>query len=242
VYDFRAWGLIMPDETVQKDEQLRICRDRYQKLYSRNIAGIVITTPEGRIVNCNHACAALLGFESSFEIKAHSAWEFYFDRADREATITPTSVVESDGDILRLRHRTGKPVWVKATRTVLSRRNGQPKLIQATFIDISKEKQQRESSPDGATHPRASDGIESAASLFSTSEIPALGAVIDEIAILARTLNEAVRPDGLAYAGKDEVREIFRVIDRMKMSLAQLEILRLTPKNNAGAKPEVPLE
>jgi hypothetical protein len=66
--------------------------------------------------------------------------------------------------------------------------------------------------------------------------------VIHEIAILAGTLNEAVRPSVLAYAGKDEVREIFRVIERMKMSLAQLEILRLKPSQSAGAKPELSQE
>lgn len=232
----------MPDEAVQNEEQLRICRDRYQKLYSRNIAGIVTTTPDGHIVDCNHTCAALLGFESSLEIKARSAWEFYFDRADREARITPNWVVESDGDIVCLRHRTGKPIWVKATRAVLSRRDGQPELIQVTFIDVTKEKQQHESSPDAATQPRAFDGIESAASSSSPSEIPGLGAVIDEIVVLAGTLNEAVGPSALACAGKDEVREIFRVIERMKMSLSQLEILRLKPSQSAGAKPELPPE
>lgn len=230
----------MPDEAVQNEEQLRICRDRYQKLYSRNIAAIVTTTPDGRIVDCNHTCVALLGFESSLEIRALSAWEFYFDPADRAARITPNWVVESDGDIVCLRHRTGKPVWVKATRSVLSRRNGQPELIQATFIDITKEEQLRESSPDGVTERRASHEIECAASSSSTSEIPGLGAVIDEIAVLAGTLNEAVGPSVLACAGKEEVRDIFRVIDRMKMLLAQLEILRLTPDHNAGAKPEIP--
>jgi PAS domain S-box-containing protein len=235
-------GAIMPNEAVQNEEQLRICRDRYQKLYSTNIAGIVTTTPDGRIVDCNQACATLLGFESSLGVKALSAWEFYCDRADREARITPNWVVESDGDIVCLRHRTGRPVWVKATRAVLSHWNGQPELIQTTFIDITKEKQLQESLPDGITERRASDEIESAARSSSTSEIPGLGAVIHEIAILAGTLNEAVRPSVLAYAGKDEVREIFRVIERMKMSLAQLEILRLKPSQNAGAKPELSQE
>lgn len=94
-----------------KDEALRLCEERYQMLFERNIAGIITTTPEGRIVDCNEKCAILLGFDSPVEVKACTAWDFYFDRADREAFISRSRVVESyPGDVVRLRHRSGKPI------------------------------------------------------------------------------------------------------------------------------------
>jgi PAS domain S-box-containing protein len=232
-------GPIMLDETIEKQEQLRICRDRYQKLFSRNIAGIVTTTPEGRIVDCNQMCATLLGFESSLEVKADPAWEFYFHPTDREARITPTSVVESDGEIVRLRHRTGKPVLVKATRVVLSHRSGQPELIQATFIDITQEQEQAQPVCELTSQHGRSGEIESVPCGTSGPEIPGLAAVIEEIGILVGRLNESVQPNALERAGKAEVRQIVAAIDQMKMSLAQLEILRLTSSFNASTVPDL---
>jgi len=56
-------------------------------LFDKNVAGAVLTTPEGRIVDCNEACARIFGFDSKEEMLAHNAWRFYFNRAERETLV-----------------------------------------------------------------------------------------------------------------------------------------------------------
>src|SRR6202140_604669 len=65
-------------------EEAQLWRERYRVLFDKNVAGVILTTPEGRIVDCNEACARILGFDSREEMLGHSAWDFYFNRSERE--------------------------------------------------------------------------------------------------------------------------------------------------------------
>jgi PAS domain-containing protein len=62
-------------------------RERYRVLFDRNVAGVILTDVEGRITDCNEPCARINGFESRDDMLARSAWDFYFDRTEREALI-----------------------------------------------------------------------------------------------------------------------------------------------------------
>lgn len=55
-------------------------RERYRVLFERNVAGIILTNTEGRILDCNEPCARIFGFDSRDEMLTHSAWDFYFHR------------------------------------------------------------------------------------------------------------------------------------------------------------------
>ena len=72
---------------------------------------------------------------------AHSAWDFYFNRAEREILIdrfrTPGT---GSAEEVCLRARDGEPIWVMARRTVASYVDGVPELLQSTFIDITAQK------------------------------------------------------------------------------------------------------
>ena len=123
-------------------EEAQLWRERYRVLFSENVAGVILTTPEGRIVDCNEACARIFRFDSKETIRAHSdAWDFYFNRAEREILIdrlrTPGN---SSAEEVCLRARDGAPIWVIARRTVASYVDGVPELLQGTFIDITAQK------------------------------------------------------------------------------------------------------
>src|SRR5260370_32408905 len=69
-------------------EEVQMWQERYRVLFGENVAGTILTTPEGRIVDCNEECARILGFDSKETVLAHSqAWDFYFKRAEREILI-----------------------------------------------------------------------------------------------------------------------------------------------------------
>ena len=105
-------------------------------LFGENVAGVILTTPEGRIVDCNEACARILGFDSKETMLAHSdAWDFYFNRAEREILI----------DRLRIQGiSSAEEVCLRARRTVASYVDGVPELLQGTFIDISARRKLRQ--------------------------------------------------------------------------------------------------
>jgi PAS domain-containing protein len=50
-------------EALVIQEEAQLWRERYRVLFDKNVAGVILTTPEGRIVDCNEACARILGFE-----------------------------------------------------------------------------------------------------------------------------------------------------------------------------------
>ena len=115
-------------------------------LFGENIAGVILTTPEGRIVDCNEPCARILGFDSKETMLAHSdAWDFYFNRSEREILIgrlrTPGN---SSAEEVCLRARDGSRIWVIARRTVASYVDGAPEILQDTFIDITAQKKAQE--------------------------------------------------------------------------------------------------
>jgi PAS domain S-box-containing protein len=127
-------------------EEVQMWRERYRVLFGENVAGTILTTPEGRIVDCNEPCARILGFDSKETMLAHSdAWDFYFNRSEREILLdrlrTPGN---SSPEEVCLRARDGAPIWVIARRTVASYVDGVPQLLQGTFIDITAQKKAQE--------------------------------------------------------------------------------------------------
>src|SRR5260370_33185741 len=68
-------------------EEAQLWRERYRLLFEKNVAGALLTTPEGRMRYFNEVCARIFGFSSSEEIPPPSAWEFYFHRAERDTVL-----------------------------------------------------------------------------------------------------------------------------------------------------------
>src|SRR5260370_33890399 len=124
----------MPDES-------QLWRERYRVLFDNNVAGAILTTPEGRIVDCNEVCARIFGFNSREEMLAHSAWDFYFNRAEREIVLDRLRTKGScPSEEVCLKSRNGAPIWVLARRTVASFAGSAPELLQSTAIDITAQK------------------------------------------------------------------------------------------------------
>jgi PAS domain S-box-containing protein len=116
-------------------EEAQLWRERYRVLFDKNVAGVMLTTPEGRIIDCNEGCARILGFESREEMLAHSAWDFYFNRSEREILLDRLRTRGScPREEVCLKGKNGAPIWVLARRTVASFVNGLPELLQATLI------------------------------------------------------------------------------------------------------------
>ncbi|HYT89710.1 MAG TPA: PAS domain S-box protein [Gemmataceae bacterium] len=122
-------------ESRRAEAALRASEKRYRLLFERNLAGVFRSTPEGRLLDCNHSFARILGYDTREQILAHHAQEFYFAPADRAALVER---LRADGQLSNweccLRKRDGSPVWVLENVSLLDENGG---VLEGTIVDIS---------------------------------------------------------------------------------------------------------
>jgi PAS domain S-box-containing protein len=192
------------DDPLSTQEEAQVWRERYRVLFGENVAGVILTTPAGRIVDCNEACARILGFDSKETMLARSdAWDFYFKRADREILIDRLRTQgNSSAEEVCLRARDGAPIWVIARRTVASYVDGVPELIQGTFIDITAQRKAQE---------RMRDTIND---------------LSQRIGNILQRVNNTRPPDSLPQIDSAEMQQCFVALDQMKMLMSELAASR----------------
>ncbi|HEV2112643.1 MAG TPA: PAS domain S-box protein, partial [Terriglobales bacterium] len=118
---------------------------RYRRSFERNPVGLYRTNLQGKILDCNDACARIFGYARREELLAHSATEHYLDPADRTRSL---DVLRRDHVLknleVLLRKRDGGTVWVLENAILLEEEVGQGAVIEGTLIDISDLKQSDE--------------------------------------------------------------------------------------------------
>ena len=190
-------------------------------LFEKNVAGSVLTTPDGRIVDCNEACARIFGCDSREEMLAHSAWDFYFNRAEREILLDRLRRKGScPSEEVCLKARNGAPIWVLATRTVASFAGGVPELLQSTVIDITAQKKAQ-------AKPRDIKGGQSSGAMPAGESARAVD-LSQRIANILRRVSKSLQPDNLSHIDRTEIQECFFALEQMKMLVSELEILHLS--------------
>jgi len=196
---------------------------RYHLLFDRNVAGIILTNAEGRIVDCNEPCARIFGFDSREQMLAHSAWDFYFERAEREALIERLRKRRNcPAEEVCLRGRNGVPVWVLATRAVVSLAEGRPELFQGTLIDITPQKKAQ-------ARLRRNKDAESSVSA-PKGEGARMADLCQRIEVILRRVSKSLQPENLSQIDRAEMQECLRALEQMKMLMSELELLHLFPE------------
>jgi diguanylate cyclase (GGDEF)-like protein/PAS domain S-box-containing protein len=117
---------------------------RFRNLFERNLAGVYRTTEDGRILDCNDACARIFGFDSREELLSAEATSFYFDAGERERVLQILQDQHSlSNNEMRMRRRDGTVVWVLENVSLL-RGDGEPGVLEGTLIDITDRKYAQE--------------------------------------------------------------------------------------------------
>jgi two-component system, sensor histidine kinase and response regulator len=133
---------IVEDITQRKwaEDALRDSEQRHRQLFERNLAGVFRATMEGKILDCNQACARVLGYGSREELLSVPLPELFADPADgftardllrREKALTNFDVP--------LKRKDGSVVWILENVSLIS--NGASQFVEGTFIDISERHQ-----------------------------------------------------------------------------------------------------
>ena len=100
-------ALLLADELHQRQAS----EERYRMLFEKNVAGVFRTTRDGRILDCNDAFAACLGYTSRAEVLARPSWDLYPQRSDRETYLSTLDRERTMTNIrLPLKKKDGSPV------------------------------------------------------------------------------------------------------------------------------------
>src|SRR5688500_10984385 len=123
----------------ERTHELTVSEERYRLLFQRNLAGVYVATEDGRIVDCNEACAKLFGYPSREEFLAAGSIDYLHPnhrdsivRRLREHGAVANEEVE-------LRARSGDAVWaLENVRRVV--RDNEPPLLEGILLDITDRK------------------------------------------------------------------------------------------------------
>ena len=74
-------------ERDRSDEALRASEEQYRRFVEDDVAGVFVTTPDGRVLTCNPAFAQMLGFASVNDVLTTNVVTIYQDPAARAAVL-----------------------------------------------------------------------------------------------------------------------------------------------------------
>jgi two-component system cell cycle sensor histidine kinase/response regulator CckA len=135
---------ISRDITKNKEAEkaLKESEEKYRSLFERNLAATFVSTPEGRVLDCNPAYVQMFGFESYDQAKSTNLSRLYADPKNRELMLTTLQTQKKAEDLqLRMAKMDGTPMYVIANVVGKFDENG--RLVQKTGYLIDDTKRHR---------------------------------------------------------------------------------------------------
>ena len=133
-------------ERKHSERALRASEARYRLLFEENLAGIMRTTFDGGILECNEAFARMLGYSSSAEACSLKSPQFYYNPSDRDEILARLREQKAlSQQEICFRRKDGSPVWILANLNLVesTELDGAPTIV-GTTVDISERKQSKE--------------------------------------------------------------------------------------------------
>src|SRR5882672_976037 len=125
--------------------ELQSAEERYRLLFEGSLAGMVRTTLDGKILDCNAACAKILGYSSRNELLASPVTNRCFHPEDQSvfiARLKQEKVLTNYEHCLR--RKDGSSVWLLGSAHLVEGKNGAPAAYEETLIDITERKKAEE--------------------------------------------------------------------------------------------------
>jgi PAS domain S-box-containing protein len=137
---FVAFGMILTLLENQTQVSSKAAR-QYEILFENNLAAVYVSTPTGKLLNCNAAFLRMYGFKSKEEALAQPTVFLYPQPSDRELFLNDLG---QQGQILNYectqRRQDGSVFWILERATIVTDVDGD-EFIEGTAIDITERKQ-----------------------------------------------------------------------------------------------------
>jgi PAS domain S-box-containing protein len=118
-------------ERRRAEAALKESKEKYQSLFERNISGAYVSTPDGRLLECNPAFVRMFGFDSIEDAKASNVGTLYSDPEKRRVFL---STLEAQNKIEYLEgHMVRKDgVPVRVIENIVGKFDDDGKLVELT--------------------------------------------------------------------------------------------------------------
>ncbi|NPV04930.1 MAG: PAS domain S-box protein [Syntrophaceae bacterium] len=145
-----ALPALVVDVTEQKlaEEALRLGEERYRAIFENSLVGIYQSTPGGRFLRVNPACARIFGFASPDEMVetvTDIAGQVFVDAEDRRRCL---DILQQRGTLerfeVRMRRRDGRVIWTALNARVVRDGGGRTLFIEGVVEDITERKRVEE--------------------------------------------------------------------------------------------------
>ncbi|PYQ52838.1 MAG: hypothetical protein DMF59_03465 [Acidobacteria bacterium] len=111
--------------------------ERYRMLFERNVAGVFRTTLDGRILDCNDALAAYLGYASREDLLKREVWDLYHQRTDREKFLEDLKNDRAPTNRrLQLKRKDGSSIMGLVTASLIPADGGESQVL-GTMVEDS---------------------------------------------------------------------------------------------------------
>jgi PAS domain S-box-containing protein len=125
--------------------ELEAAEQRYRLLFERSLAGMIRTTLDGKVLDCNDACARMFGYASREELIASTVTNRCFHLEDQDAFIARLKDEKSLTNYEHcLRRKDGSPVWLLGSAHLVEGEDGAPAVNEETLIDITERRKAEE--------------------------------------------------------------------------------------------------
>ena len=132
------------EAAVRALAEQRLAEESYRKLFEGSVDGIYITTPKGRLLNCNPALARIMGYDSPqhlIDSVADIAQGVYVDPQARDRyqaqMMEQGTVRDFEYEVHR---RNGETLWLSDSATAVRDASGQVVRFEGTVRDITNQR------------------------------------------------------------------------------------------------------
>jgi diguanylate cyclase (GGDEF)-like protein/PAS domain S-box-containing protein len=212
----------LEERVGDRTRELADSEERYRLLFERNLAGVYMATEDGRVVDCNDACARLFGYGGREELLQAGSIE-YMHPHERESVLRR---LREEGAVtneeVELRGRGGEAVWALENVRRVIPEDGGPPMLEGILLDIRDRK-------------RAEEEIEFKAYHDALTQLPNRALFLDRLSL---ALAQAQRTEGclaVLFLDLDNMKSIndtfgHAIGDRVLQAVAE----RLTQSVRAG--------
>jgi two-component system cell cycle sensor histidine kinase/response regulator CckA len=125
--------------------ELESAEQRYRLLFERSLAGVVRTTLDGKILDCNDACAKIFGYISREELLASPVTNRSVHPEDQAVFIARLKKENSITNYEHcLRRKDGSAIWLLGSAHLVAGKDGASGTYEETLIDITERKKAEE--------------------------------------------------------------------------------------------------
>jgi len=139
-----GWVLILRRRVRQqtniikhKLENEQMMEERYRRIFERNLTGLYIAHQDGTIVDCNDACARILGFANRQDLLDHHVQAELMTAHFHDVSLDPASNFNTEHHI---RRHDGTPGWVLSSVRPVQQNGEGSTILEGALVDITHRK------------------------------------------------------------------------------------------------------